>query len=67
MKNFYTATYLIKYIKCNHIISNEFHEKNLKIKRNTRTIADELRLEKGLLHETWYFGELKKNIQKLKI
>ena len=64
MKNFYTASHLIKYIKCNHIISNEFNEKSLRLKRNTRTIADELRLEKGLLHEAWYFGELKKKIFK---
>ena len=66
MKNFYTASHLIKYIKCNHIISNEFNEKSLKLKRNTRTIADELRLEKGLLHEAWYFGELKKKYSKVK-
>ena len=66
MKNFYTASYLIKYIKCNHIISNDFNEKKLKLKRNTRTVADELRLEKGLLHEAWYFSELKKKYSKVK-
>ena len=41
MKNFYTASYLVKYIKCNHIISNDFNEKNLKLKRNIRTVADD--------------------------
>jgi hypothetical protein len=65
--NLYSATMLVKYIKCNHIISNDFNEKKLKLKRNTRTVADKLRLEKGLLHEAWYFSELKKNIQNLKI
>ena len=60
MKNFYTASFFFKYIKCNQIISNDFNEKNLKLKRNIRTVADELRLEKGLLHEAWYFSELKK-------
>ena len=66
MKNFYTASYLVKYIKCNHIISNDFNEKNFNLKRNTRTVADELRLEKGLLHEAWYFSELKKKYSKVK-
>ena len=51
---------LTKFINCNHIITNEFNEKSLKLKRNTRTVADELRMEKGLLHEAWYFSELKK-------
>ena len=64
--NLYSATMLVKYIKCNHIISNDFNEKKLKLKRNTRTVADKLRLEKGLLHEAWYFSELKKNYSKLK-
>ena len=44
--NLYSATMLVKYIKCNHIISNDFNEKKLKLKRNTRTVADKLRLEK---------------------
>ncbi len=57
---------LVKYIKCNHIISNDFNEKKLKLKKNTRTVADKLRLEKGLLHEVWYFSELKKKYSKVK-
>ena len=64
--NLYSATMLVKYIKCNHIISNDFNEKKLKIERNTRTVADKLRLEKGLLHEAWYFSELKKKYSKVK-
>ena len=64
--NLYSATMLVKYIKCNHIISNDFNEKKLKLKRNTRTVADKLRLEKGLLHEAWYFSELKKKYSKFK-
>ena len=55
--NLYSATMLVKYIKCNHIISNDFNEKKLKLKRNIRTVADKIRLEKGLLHEVWYFSE----------
>ena len=64
IKNLYSPTMLTKFINCNHIITNEFNEKSLKLKRNTRTVADELRMEKGLLHEAWYFSELKKKIFK---
>ena len=56
IKNLYSPTMLTKFINCNHIITNEFNEKNLKIKRNTRTVVDELRMEKGVLHEAWYFS-----------
>ena len=47
-KNFYSPTMLTKYINCKHIISNEYHEESLKLKRKKRTITDELRIEKGL-------------------
>ena len=47
-KNFYSQTMLTKYINCKHIISNEYYEKPLKLKRNKRTITDSLRIESGL-------------------
>ena len=47
-KNFYSPTMLTKYINCKHIISNEYYEESLKLKRKKRTITDELRIEKGL-------------------
>ena len=65
-KNFYSATMLTKFINCKHIISNEYHEKSLKLKRNKRTITDNLRMEKGLQHEALYFQELKKRYLKVK-
>ena len=46
-KNFYSATMLTKFINCKHIISNEYHEKSLKLKRNKRTITDNLKNGKG--------------------
>ena len=65
-KNFYSATMLTKFINCRHIISNEYHEKSLKLLRNKRTITDNLRMEKGLEHEALYFQELKKRYSKVK-
>jgi len=65
-KNFYSPTMLTKYINCKHIISNEYHEESLKLKRKKRTITDELRIEKGLDHEVSYFEELKKKYSKVK-
>ena len=59
-KNFYSATMLTRYIKCKNTITNEFNEKKLNLKRFERTVADNLRLEKGLLHEVDYFKELSK-------
>ena len=61
-KNFYSPTMLTKYINFKHIISNEYHEESLKLKRKKRTITDELRIEKGLDHEVSYFEELKKTL-----
>ncbi len=65
-KNFYSPTMLTRYINCKHIISNEFHEKPLKLIKNKRTITDSLRMEKGLEHEALYFKELKKKYSKVK-
>ena len=53
---------LTRYINCKHTITNEFNEKKLNLKRSERTGADNLRLEKGLIHEVDYFKELSKKI-----
>ncbi len=65
-KNFYSATMLTRYINCKHTITNEFNEKKLNLKRSERTGADNLRLEKGLIHEVDYFKELSKKYKKVK-
>ena len=57
---------LTRYINCKHTITNEFNEQKLKLKRLPRTFADNLRLEKGLLHEANYFKELSKKYKKVK-
>ena len=58
---------LTRYINCKHIISNEYLESSQNLKRDQRSITDDLRLQKGIEHEVDYFQELKKNILKLKI
>ena len=65
-KNFHSPTMLTKYINCKHIISNEYYEKSLKLKKNKRTITDSLRMDKGLEHEDLYFQNLKKKYSKVK-
>ena len=57
---------LTRYINCKHTITNEFNEKKLNLKRSERTVADNLRLEKGLIHEVDYFKELSKKYKKVK-
>ncbi len=57
---------LTRYINCKHTITNEFNEKKLNLKRSERTGADNLRLEKGLIHEVDYFKELSKKYKKVK-
>ena len=51
---------LTKYINCKHIISNEYLESSQNLKRDQRSITDDLRLQKGIEHEVDYFQELKK-------
>ena len=65
-KNFYSPTMLTKYINCKHIIANEYHEKSLNLIKNKRTITDDLRIQKGILHEDLYFKKLKKKYTKVK-
>ena len=57
---------LTRFINCKHFISNEFNEKKLNLKKSERTVADNLRLEKGLIHEVDYFKELSKKYKKVK-
>ena len=66
-KNFYSPSMLKKYLSCKHIIFNEKYEKELKLKKRENTILDQIRFDKGNLHEKKYFQELKKNTKKLKI
>ena len=65
-KNFFTPSMLTKYINCKHIIANEYHEKSLNLIKNKRTITDDLRIQKGILHEDLYFKKLKKKYTKVK-
>ena len=57
---------LTRYINCKHFITNEFNEKKLNLKRLEKSIADNLRLEKGLIHEIDYFKEISKKYKKIK-
>ena len=57
---------LTRFVNCKHIITNEFNEKTLNLKRTEKTFSDKLRLEKGLIHELNYFKELSKKYKKIK-
>ena len=65
-KNFYSPSMLKKYLSCKHIIFNEKYEKELKLKKRENTILDQIRFDKGNLHEKKYFQELKKKYKKVK-
>ena len=65
-KNFFTPSMLTKFINCKHIISNEYFEKSHNLIKKKLTITDELRIQKGILHEDLYFKELKKKYSKVK-
>ena len=65
-KNFFTPSMLTKFINCKQIISNEYFEKSLNLIKKKLTITDELRIQKGILHEDLYFKELKKKYSKVK-
>ena len=66
-KNLYSPTMLKKYLSCKHIIYNEINEKKLKLKRKPHSNIDQLRFDKGNMHEAKYFEKLKKNKKMLKI
>ena len=65
-KNFFTPSMLTKFINCKHIISNEYFENSHNLIKKKLTITDELRIQKGILHEDLYFKELKKKYSKVK-
>lgn len=64
-KNLYSPSMFKNFLSCNYIIFNEFHEKDLNLKRKQKTISDEKRLEKGNIHEEDYFKVLKKKYSKV--
>ena len=55
---------LKKYLSCKHIIFNEKNENRLKLKRKPHSNIDQLRFDKGNIHEAKYFEKLKKKIFK---
>ena len=65
-KNFYSPTMLKKYLSCKHIIFNEKNENRLKLKRKPHSNIDQLRFDKGNIHEAKYFEKLKKKYSKVK-
>ena len=65
-KNFYSPTMLVNYVNLKHFITDEFGDEILNLKKSEKTIAENLRLEKGLIHEKEYFNELSKKYKKIK-
>ena len=65
-KNFYSPTMLVNFINYKHFITDEFNEKIFNLKKSEKTIVDNLRIEKGLIHEEEYFNQLKKKYKKVK-
>ncbi len=57
---------LKKYLSCKHIIFNEKNEHRLKLKRKPHSNIDQLRFDKGNIHEAKYFEKLKKKYSKVK-
>ena len=45
--NFYSPTMLVNYINYKHFITEEFDEKLFNLKKSEKTIAENLRIEKG--------------------
>jgi len=56
---------LVNFINHKHLI-DEFKEKLLNLKKSEKTVVDNLRIEKGLIHEVNYFKELSKKYKKIK-
>jgi len=57
---------LVNFINHKHLIIEEFKEKLLNLKKSEKTVVDNLRIEKGLIHEVNYFKELSKKYKKIK-
>ena len=65
MKNLYSPSMLKSYLSCKYTIFNEINEKKLKLKKIELSKNDQLRLEKGNIHEKNYLKELKKKYKKV--
>ena len=65
MKNLYSPSMLKSYLSCKYIIFNEVNEKKLNLKKIELSKNDQLRLEKGNIHEKNYLKELKKKYKKV--
>ena len=65
MKNLYSPSMLKSYLSCKYTIFNEVNEKKLNLKKIELSKNDQLRLEKGNIHEKDYLKELKKKYKKV--
>ena len=65
MKNLYSPSMLKSYLSCKYTIFNEVNEKKLNLKKIELSKNDQLRLEKGNIHEKEYLKELKKKYKKV--
>ena len=65
MKNLYSPSMLKSYLSCKYTIFNEINEKKLNLKKIELSKNDELRMQKGDLHELEYLKELKKKYKKV--
>jgi len=57
---------LVNFINHKHLIIDEFKEKLLNLKKSEKTVVDNLRIKKGLIHEVNCFKELSKKYKKIK-
>src|SRR6056300_1435848 len=65
MKNLYSPSMLKSYLSYKYNIFNEVNEKKLNLKKIELSKNDQLRLEKGNIHEKNYLKELKKKYKKV--
>ena len=65
VKNLYSPSMLKSYLSCKYTIFNEVNEKKLNLKKIELTKNDQLRVEKGNVHEKNYLKELKKKFKKV--
>ena len=65
MKNLYSPSMLKNYLSCKYIIFNEVNEKKLNLIKIEISKNDQLRIEKGNIHEKDYLKELKKKYKKV--
>ena len=64
MKNLYSPSMLKSYLSCKYTIFNEVNEKKLNLKKIELSKNDQLRLEKGNIHEKEYLKEINKKYKK---